>query len=151
VSLAIERQLPALARRIAIEAALDRYSAVIVVGDLAAACDLSNDLAPEHLQIITADDDWVLAKIRNAGAIFLGPQTPVVLGDYYAGPSHVLPTGGTARFSGPLSCNDFLKATSTVRYDGASMAQDAADVAKFAAGEGLGAHARAAEIRTEGS
>jgi histidinol dehydrogenase len=146
---AITEQLPQLERKEAIEAALKEYSAIIVVPDIAAACDVANDFAPEHLQIITADDESALAKIRNAGAIFLGPQTPVPLGDYYAGSSHVLPTGGAARFFGPLSANDFLKASSIVRYDAAALAQDADDVIAFAKREGLTAHARAVEIRKQ--
>ena len=112
---------------------------------------MANDFAPEHLQIITADDDAVLAKIRNAGAIFLGPNTPAGLGDYYAGPSHVLPTGGTARFFGPLSCNDFLKASSVIRYDAKALAEDADDVIDFATREGLTAHARAIRVRRDGN
>ncbi len=145
---AIAEQLPKLKREEAIEAALKEYSAIIVVPDINAACETANDFAPEHLQIITDNDDAALAKIRNAGAIFLGPQTPVPLGDYYAGPSHVLPTGGAARFFGPLSANDFLKASSVVRYDAAALAQDADDVIAFAEREGLTAHARAIKIRT---
>jgi len=89
----------------------------------------------------------VLARIRNAGAIFLGPHTPVALGDYCAGPSHVLPTGGTARFFSPLSCNDFLKASSVVRYDADSLAADAADTIDFATREGLTGHAHAIRVR----
>ena len=143
----IDAQLPSLARKAAIEDALAQYSAIIVVPDTDAACRLANDFAPEHLQIVTADDEALLAKIRNAGAIFLGPATPVPLGDYYAGPSHVLPTGGTARFFGPLSVNDFLKASSVIRYDQAALAEDADDVIDFARREGLTAHARAVEIR----
>jgi len=149
VKAAIDKQLPSLARGEEIAAALDDYSAIIVVADLDAACDVANDFAPEHLQIMTAEDERVSVKIRNAGAIFLGPHTPVPLGDYYAGPSHVLPTGGTARFFGPLSCNDFLKASSVVHYDSAALAADAADVIDFATHEGLAAHARAVEIRKE--
>ena len=91
----------------------------------------------------------MLKRIRNAGAIFVGPHTPVPLGDYYAGPSHVLPTGGTARFFSPLSCNDFLKVSSVVRYDATALAEDADDVTDFAGREGLTAHARAVEIRRE--
>jgi len=149
VSRAIETQLPALERADAVRASLENYSEIVVVEGLDAACELANEFAPEHLQIITADEKAVLAKIRNAGAIFLGAQTAVPLGDYYAGPSHVLPTGSTARFFGPLSCNDFQKASSTIRYDAASLAQDAADVACFAAREGLTAHAKAVTIRRE--
>ncbi len=140
-------QLPKLERNCVIEAALEDYSAIIVVPDIDAACKVADDFAPEHLQIITADDESVLAKIHNAGAIFLGANTPVPLGDYYAGPSHVLPTGGTARFFGPLSANDFLKASSVIRYDAAALAEDADDVIAFAKREGLTAHARAVEIR----
>jgi len=91
----------------------------------------------------------VLAEVRHAGAIFVGPQTPVPLGDYLAGPSHVLPTGGTARFFSPLSVNDFLKATSVVKYDSAALAEDAGAVGDFARLEGLTGHARAVEIRQE--
>ncbi|HOD81306.1 MAG: Histidinol dehydrogenase [Planctomycetes bacterium ADurb.Bin126] len=145
----LERQLPALERSQAARAALDAYSAILVVSDLEAACDVANDFAAEHLQVIVRDEDAALARIRHAGAIFVGPWTPVPLGDYFAGPSHVLPTGGTARFFGPLSCNDFLKASSLLRYDQASLAEDAADVVDFATREGLTAHARAVAIRTQ--
>jgi len=146
----LERQLAELSRAAAAREALARNSAIIVTADLDAACRMADDFAAEHLQIITADDDAVLAKVRNAGAIFVGPHTPVPLGDYYAGPSHVLPTGGGARFFGPLSCNDFRKATSLVRYDAAALAQDADDVIDFAGREGLTAHARAMRIRRDG-
>ena len=147
VAEAIERQLKAVDRAEAAAAALAACGAVIVVADLDTACLVANDFATEHLQIMTADDEGVLAKVRNAGAVFLGPHTPVALGDYYAGPSHVLPTGGTAKFSGPLSCNDFLKASSIVRYDEGSLEEDADDVIDFATREGLTAHARAIEVR----
>jgi histidinol dehydrogenase len=140
-------QTPELDRAEAARACLEAYSAIIVTKDLDEACEVANDFAAEHLQIITADDEATLKKIRNAGAIFLGPDTPVPLGDYYAGPSHVLPTGGTAKFFGPLSCNDFLKASSVVQYDAASLAEDAQDVADFAVREGLTAHAKAVKIR----
>jgi histidinol dehydrogenase len=103
------------------------------------------------LQIITADDQAALAKIRNAGAVFLGAHTPVPVGDYYAGPSHVLPTGGTAKFSGPLSCNDFLTAASILSYDAISLDIDAEDIIDFATREGLTAHANAVRIRTQGT
>jgi len=144
---AIERQLPALERAAAIRRALERYSAIVVVADLTSACAVADEFATEHLQIVTGDDEGCLARIRDAGAIFVGPHTPVPLGDYYAGPSHVLPTGGTARFFSPLSCNEFLKASSVVRYDAASLAADAADVIDFAAREGLTAHANAVRVR----
>jgi len=145
----VERQLPTLERESEITDALEKYSGIIVVRDIDAACQLANEFAPEHLQIMTSDDDAAAERIRNAGAVFLGAYTPVPLGDYYAGPSHVLPTGGTAKFFGALSCNDFLKATSVIRYDGESLATDAPDVADFASREGLTAHARSVEIRKE--
>ena len=147
----LDAQLPALQRRDAARACLEAYGAIIVTADLDEACRIANDFATEHLQIITADDRGALAKIRNAGAVFLGPHTPVPLGDYYAGPSHVLPTGGTAKFSGPLSCNDFLTAASVLSYDAESLDSDAADVIDFATREGLTAHANAVRIRTQQS
>ena len=147
VAEAIEQQLPALDRAAAARAGLAAYGAIIVVPDIEAACAVANDFAAEHLQIMTADDEKVLKEVRHAGAIFVGPHTPVPLGDYYAGPSHVLPTGGTARFFGPLSCNDFLKASSIIRYDAKSLAEDANDVIDFATREGLTAHARAVRVR----
>src|SRR5690606_32538521 len=98
---------------------------------------------------ITRDDDRCLARIEAAGAIFVGAHTPVPLGDYYAGPSHVLPTGGTARFSAPLSANDFLKVSSLIRYEANDLTADADDVIEFATREGLTAHARAVAIRRE--
>ena len=147
VAAEVKRQLPALARFAAIRACLRAYGAIIVVADLPAACAAANEFAPEHLQIITSDDRSCLGMIRNAGAIFLGADTPVPLGDYYAGPSHVLPTGGTARFFGPLSCNDFMKASSVLGYDAAALAGDADDVIDFATREGLSAHAAAIDIR----
>ncbi|MEY4545775.1 MAG: hypothetical protein RL685_1970 [Pseudomonadota bacterium] len=143
----VEEQLAQLERGDAARRSLERYGAVIVSKDLEQACSLANEFATEHLQIITREDDACLARIESAGAIFVGAYTPVPLGDYYAGPSHVLPTGGTARFSAPLSCNDFLKVSSLIRYGAADLAADAADVATFARREGLTAHARAVELR----
>jgi histidinol dehydrogenase len=143
----VEEQLAQLERGDAARRCLERYGAVIISKDLAHACELANEFATEHLQIITREDDACLARIDSAGAIFVGAYTPVPLGDYYAGPSHVLPTGGTARFSAPLSCNDFLKVSSLIRYGAADLAADAADVSTFARREGLTAHARAVELR----
>ncbi len=149
VASAIDTQLadPGYARSAEAKACIEAFGAILVVADLAGACEIANEFASEHLQIMTGDDEKVLASIRNAGAIFVGPYTPVPLGDYLAGPSHVLPTGGTARFFGPLSCNDFLKASSVIRYDAAALAADAADVIDFAAREGLTGHAKAIRIR----
>ena len=148
VNKSVEEQLGNVDRRDAVRDSLGDCR-IVIAKNRAQACWVANGFATEHLQIITADDEAVLAKIRNAGAIFLGPNTPVPLGDYYAGPSHVLPTGGTARFFGPLSCNDFLKASSVIRYDAAALAEDADDVIDFANREGLTAHARALSIRLD--
>lgn len=144
----LELQLAALERRDATREALSRYGAILITRDLEAACDVANDFATEHLQIETARDDWCLERIRHAGAIFVGAYAPVPLGDYYAGPSHVLPTGGTAKFFGPLSCNEFLKSSSVIRYDAASLAEDAGSVIDFATREGLTAHAAAIAARS---
>jgi histidinol dehydrogenase len=146
---AVDSQLASLEREQATRRCLERYGAIVTNRDLDEACELANEFAPEHLQIITAQDDDCLARIRHAGAIFTGSYTPVPLGDYCAGPSHVLPTGGTARFFGPLSCNDFLKASSLIEYDAAALTEEAADVRDFARREGLTAHAAALEIRKE--
>lgn len=146
----LEAQLAELSRGQAARACLQKFSAIVVAENLEQACEIANDFATEHLQIITADDEATLAKIRNAGAIFLGSDTPVPVGDYYAGPSHVLPTGGTAAFFGPLSVNDFLKASSTLRYDAAALAEDAEDIIDFATREGLTAHAEAVRKRAKG-
>ncbi|MEO8179361.1 MAG: histidinol dehydrogenase [Deltaproteobacteria bacterium] len=143
----VEQQLATLERAAAARRSLERYGAAIVTADLEQACALANEFATEHLQIITRSDEECLARIESAGAIFVGAYTPVPLGDYYAGPSHVLPTGGTARFSAPLSCNDFLKVSSVIRYGASDLAADAADVSTFARHEGLTAHARAVELR----
>ncbi len=149
VAAQIEAQAKTLARAKETLVALEAYSGIFVTPTMDDACALANEFAPEHLQIITADDDAALSKIRHAGAIFLGPYSPVPLGDYYAGPSHILPTGGGARFFGPLSCNDFRKASSVIRYDGPSLAEDAADIMNFATREGLTAHARAVKFRQD--
>ncbi|MFW5840069.1 MAG: histidinol dehydrogenase [Planctomycetota bacterium] len=142
-------QLNSLERASAIRAALAAYSAIVVVASLDDAYEMANEIATEHLQIIVSDEQAALERITNAGAIFVGPHTPVPLGDYFAGPSHVLPTGGTARFFGPLSCNDFLKASSILHYDAESLAADADRVIDFATREGLTAHARAVQIRKQ--
>jgi histidinol dehydrogenase len=144
---ALGTELAALGRADEIRTALARYGAVILVENLEAACALANDFAVEHLALMTRDDSACLRAIRHAGAVFVGRHTPVPLGDYFAGPSHVLPTGGTARFSGPLSANDFLVASSLIEYDRESVAVDAPEVAAFARREGLFAHAAAAEKR----
>ncbi len=142
-------QIKLLSRSDAIAASLEKYSAVILAADIDSACELANDFAAEHLQIITADSHATLKKIRNAGAIFLGHYTPVPVGDYYAGPSHVLPTGGGAKCFSPLSVNDFLKSSSIIEYDKKSLDEDKADIFDFASREGLTAHAKSPMKRFE--
>lgn len=145
----IEQQMRKLSRRAIIEQSLDQFGAVLVVEDLDEACVMSNDLAPEHLEVITADNESVAAKIKHAGAIFFGAFTPEVVGDYFAGPNHVLPTGGTARFSSALGVYDFVKRTSVLRYSEGETKRSAAMVAALAEAERLDAHARSARIRAE--
>ncbi len=147
VEKAIATQLGELERADMIRPALEAYGAIIVTRDLSEACALANRFAPEHLQIMTRQDSTCTDAIEHAGAIFIGGNTPVPVGDYFAGPSHVLPTGGTARFFSPLSCNDFVKASSLLEYDDESIREDAASVHDFASREGLSAHARATRIR----
>jgi histidinol dehydrogenase len=144
---AVQQQLQGLSRREALESALRSHSAIIVTETLDEAVELANAFATEHLQLMTRNDARCLERIRHAGAIFVGAHTPVPLGDYFAGPSHVLPTGGTARFFGPLSCNDFVKASSVIAYDSTALLEDAGNVADFATREGLTAHAAALHVR----
>lgn len=147
VSASIDRLLPEMQRREIIRASLAKRGALIQVQDLDEACQLANRIAPEHLEVSVADPEALLPKLRHAGAIFLGPYTAEVLGDYCAGPNHVLPTSGTARFSSPLGTYDFQKRTSLIgcSADGASPLAETAKV--LAEGEGLTAHARSAEYR----
>ena len=147
VAASIERQLPAMPRQAVIKAALDKRGALIEVRDLDEACALVNQIAPEHLELSVANPDALLPKIRNAGAIFLGPYTSEALGDYCAGPNHVLPTSRTARFSSPLGVYDFQKRSSIIAVSKKGAATLGAIAVELARGEGLGAHARAAEYR----
>lgn len=126
---------------------LAAFGALILVRDAAHACELTDQFAPEHLHIQTADPQEQIVKIRNSGAAFLGHYTPVALGDYAAGPSHVLPTGGTARWAAGLSANDFLRSGSVIEFDEAALREIAPDVERLAKKEGLTAHARSVSIR----
>lgn len=122
---------------------------VVVVPDEIAAIDVANQVAPEHLEIMMEDPFELLGQVRNAGAIFLGPWTPESVGDYVAGPNHVLPTGGTARFSGPLSVDDFVKRSSVISYSREALEFDGPTVIAIASAEGLEAHADAVALRLE--
>lgn len=149
VARAIEKQCALLSRRDIAAASLANYGAVFVVDDLEAGCALANHLAPEHLEIVVRDVDEAAARIRHAGALFLGPYSAEAVGDYGVGPNHVLPTGGTARFMSPLGVYDFVKRTSVIRYTKARMRVEGPGIVAIAEAEGLGAHARAVTIRLE--
>lgn len=143
----VQRQIESLPRRTIAAESLKHYGAIVLVNSVDDACDLANWLAPEHLQLVTNDDDATAAKIRHAGAIFLGQHTPEAAGDYLAGPNHVLPTGRTARFSSALGVYDFVKRTSMLRYSSEAFSKIADSIAVLAECEGLAAHARSAAIR----
>jgi histidinol dehydrogenase len=146
----LERQVARLPRSEKARRGLDEYGAVIVAESIERCVDLANELAPEHLEVATRDAETVAQGIRHAGAIFLGHWTPEAVGDYVAGPSHILPTGGTARFSSGLSCNDFLKRTSMIRYEAGALAADAPAIVEIARAEGLEGHAQSVDVRTRG-
>jgi histidinol dehydrogenase len=147
VAIAVDSQLTELARRSIAAASWRDHGAIIVVGTLEAAAPLVDAIAPEHLEIATADPETFLRKINNAGAVFLGRYTPEAIGDYVAGPNHVLPTSRTARFSSGLSVLDFMKRTSVLSCDADSLARLGSQALTLAEAEGLGAHARSISIR----
>jgi histidinol dehydrogenase len=141
------RQTATLPRRAIIEKSLADFGALIVVESLDAACTLVNRLAAEHVEVMTADSEATAAQIKHAGAIFIGDYSAESVGDYFAGTNHVLPTGGTARFSSALGVYDFLKRTSLIRYTKDELQCTARSIDLIAQAEGLQAHARAAMIR----
>ena len=143
----VKQQLESLPRREIVEASLKDYGAIVLVETLDEACSIVNELAPEHVEIVTSDDEALAAQIRHAGAIFVGPYTPEAVGDYLAGPNHVLPTVKTARFSSALGVYDFVKRTSVLRYSEEAFASVAESVAVLAESEGLSGHARSALVR----
>lgn len=143
----IERLLEANPRRDVARAALEANGAIVQVPDLAAAAALADLRAPEHLELLVMEPLILAGRIRNAGAIFLGSWSPEPVGDYFAGPNHVLPTGGTARFASPLGVYDFVKRTSLIGYSPERFRRDAADVVRLAESEGLHGHAEAVRAR----
>lgn len=151
VAAALEDQLAHLGRGDLASDSLERFGALILCRDEAEAVDLSNQFAPEHLHVSTTDPERLLPKLVNAGAVFLGNLTPVALGDYAAGPSHVLPTSGTARWASGLSANDFLKRSSLVSVNRQGLADLAPDVQRLADVEGLTAHRLSVDIRLDSS
>ena len=147
VQVELQSQLALLPRAATAQNALDGQGMILIVRDLAQAAECVNAAAPEHLEIITESPGSLLPAIRHAGAIFLGAFSPEPLGDYFAGPSHVLPTGGTARYASVLNVDTFMKTTSVIAYAPADLTPLAADIVRLAEAEGLSAHARAISIR----
>ncbi|TDB51845.1 histidinol dehydrogenase [Bacillus sp. CBEL-1] len=143
----VQKQLETLPRKAIAEASIQEYGAIYVTEELNQAIDVVNKLAPEHLEIMTDEPMTILGKIRHAGAIFLGRYSSEPVGDYFAGPNHVLPTNGTAKFSSPLSVDSFVKKSSIISYSEQALKHNSSKIAAFARLEGLEAHARAVEER----
>ncbi len=149
VSAELERQIPLLPREEIARTSIDNNGKIIVADDLLKAIDIANEIAPEHLELCMDNPFDYLDKIKHAGSIFMGKYCPEALGDYFAGPNHTLPTSGTARFSSPLSVDDFVKKTQYTYYTKDALSAVADDIAFFAEKEGLSAHARSATVRFE--
>ena len=149
VSAELERQIPLLERADIARESIDKNGKIIVADTLYAAIDIANEIAPEHLELCVDNPFDYLDAIRHAGSIFMGRNCPEALGDYFAGPNHTLPTSGTAKFSSPLSVDDFVKKTQYTYYTKDALERVARDVAFFAEKEGLTAHAKSAVVRLE--
>ena len=149
VCVALESRLKNLSRRAIAQASIKNNCKVIVTDNLESAVQLSDELAPEHLELAVNEPFELLKKVRNAGSVFLGYNTPEPVGDYYAGPNHTLPTGGTAKFSSPLGVEDFIKTTQYVYYTREKLSESADDIVMFANSEGLTAHAQSVSVRIE--
>jgi len=149
VAAEVERQLSTLPRQAIARSSIDSYGAVLLVDSLEAGIDVVNQLAPEHLEVLTVDPMRLLGYIQNAGAIFLGPYSSEPVGDYFAGPNHIIPTNGTARFSSPVNVDDFLKKSSLIYYSKEALLANGDKIMTLARHEGLEGHARAIEIRLE--
>lgn len=143
----LERQMQTLSRRDIIASSLENFGAIIVCSDMTQAVEFANELAPEHLEVCCANPMEYVGKLDNAGSVFLGNYSPEPLGDYFAGPNHVLPTSGTARFFSPLSVDSFVKKSSFIYYTEDALRADAQDVIRFAETEGLTAHANSVKVR----
>ncbi|MCM3339421.1 histidinol dehydrogenase [Paenibacillus sp. MER TA 81-3] len=147
VSAEVERQLAVLPRRDIAAASIEQYGAILIVDDLREGVKMVNEIAPEHLEILTEDPmEWV-GSIENAGAIFLGAYSSEPVGDYFAGPNHIIPTNGTARFSSPVDVDMFMKKSSLIRYSKEALLANGKTIMELARHEGLEAHARAIEVR----
>lgn len=146
----VERQLAALPRQAIAAQSIRDYGAILTVANLAEGIDVVNRLAPEHLELMIAEPWSVLGRIENAGAIFLGAYSSEPVGDYFAGPNHILPTNGTARFSSPLSVDDFVKKSSVIAYSKDALLANGGKIVKLAQHEGLQGHAQAIQVRLDG-
>lgn len=149
VTAELERQIALLPRAEIARVSIDNNGKIILVKDIAEAIAVSNEIAPEHLEVSVDEPFRYLADIRHAGSIFLGRNAPEALGDYFAGPNHTLPTSGTARFSSPLGVDDFVKRSSFTYYTKEALAAEAEKIGFFARREGLEAHARSALVRKD--
>jgi histidinol dehydrogenase len=147
VSAELERQIPLLPREEIARTSIDTNGKIIIADDLADAVAAANIIAPEHLEVCVDEPFSLLDSIKNAGSIFLGKNVPEALGDYLAGPNHTLPTSGTARFSSPLSVDDFIKKSSFIYYPKAALAKVADRIVDFAEREGLQAHGKSVAVR----
>lgn len=149
VAAEVEKQLELLPRRDIARASIDHYGAVVVTESLAEGIELINRLAPEHLEIVTEEPMSLAGRIENAGAIFLGPYSSEPVGDYFAGPNHIIPTNGTARFASPVDLDDFIKKSSLIYYSREALLANGEQIMELARREGLEGHARAIGIRLE--
>ena len=149
VAEAIEVQLRSLEREEIARASIEKNGKIIIAKDIEQAVEISNEIAPEHLELCVDDPFRIFSKVKNAGSVFLGRSCPEALGDYFAGPNHTLPTSGTARFSSALSVDDFVKKIQFIQYTDEALADVAEDIAAFARKEGLTGHARSVLIRAE--
>lgn len=149
VSDEIDGFLTQLSRRAIIEKSLENYGYILVASDMNTAIEAVNEIASEHLEILTANPFDTMTRVRNAGAIFLGEYSSEPLGDYYAGPNHVLPTNGTAKFFSPLNVDDYVKKSSIISYSREALEKVHEDIELFAQKEGLTAHANSIHVRFE--
>ncbi len=149
VSAEVDKFVAELSRKEIIQKSLDNYGYILVAKDIDEAVDVANEIASEHMEIVTKNPFDVMTKVKNAGAIFLGEYSSEPLGDYFAGPNHVLPTNGTAKFFSPLSVDDFIKKSSIISYSRNALEAIHTDIEKFATAEHLTAHANSIKVRFE--
>lgn len=147
VAMELKKQCDRLLRKEIATESIQNYGAICLTGDLEEAVETANRLAPEHLELMVKDPWKWMGRVKNAGALFLGPDSPEPVGDYVAGPNHVLPTNGTARFFSPLGVDDFIKKTSLIAYSHEALCRDAESIITLAEAEGLTAHAESIRVR----